>query len=805
MAETPAGDTNWLWVQSRGHCAYEGCDAPLTVVDGPKRITVGEKAHIRAESPGGPRYDPSYGSPNRFENLMLMCRKHHRLIDAQPELYPVDLLVRWKESHEGRRTASPPLVNPHPPTSSHYARLVERFELLASAASGSEPIAIVGITGSGKTQLALDFYSAVADEFAIRAWIRTTEDETALVDFSRLGPYLGLDQHAAEPLADYCDRIRAGIEASQSSSNWLIVFDDAPSAHAVDRLVPRWGAVVLVTTQAESWPTFRKVNVGPLSRDDSIALLRSHASFDGEDHEVADKIADLAGDLPLCLVQAMGFIDSTGTSPEIAAQLFDRQQAELLARGEPSDHVAMCAAIDRSTSQLSIQSLRLLRALAGLASAPLPIRFLDVNRGGPGGVFLSRLDFEDAVGDLRRFSLVERSPDQLSVHGLVQVIVRDALEPDESALALQDSWAILFAMLPARVDRPEHLEAALDVLPHALHLVEPIERAGVGSAAAAMVLNRLAPALGLQGDRLTERALHERALSILTAGTEPDECLMGSILTNLANCVASDGDHLQAVEMTRRALEQKFAGGDTDWSIALTMGSLGNHLRTMGELQEALQLHEQAADLLESLDDKRAFADALMDQADIHATLEDMEEAERLANQVLAVGGDTPETRVERGRALGLLCWRCEAEGDPVGALGYADEGVSLALQVDAPSSQLARALGTRGRVEFQLGDLARAVADLRAACDTFLLCEGPGDNHARATGTLGSALTALGEASGDRSVSAEGLQLLRQSLSQLVACLPADHPTIDTARIMLAQAEAKVWGWRVPNPGHAL
>lgn len=55
--------------------------------------------HIRAASPGGPRYDPTMTDEERanFDNLLLLCPNHHRLVDnLEPERYSVELLHKMK-------------------------------------------------------------------------------------------------------------------------------------------------------------------------------------------------------------------------------------------------------------------------------------------------------------------------------------------------------------------------------------------------------------------------------------------------------------------------------------------------------------------------------------------------------------------------------------------------------------------------------------------------------------------------------------------------------------------------------------
>jgi hypothetical protein len=89
-----------LFALSRNICFFTGCEERLT---DPKWRTVNaEVAHIKGENPGSARYDEYQSDAERqgFDNLMLLCPKHHKLVDKlRPDEYPVDRLQGMKERH----------------------------------------------------------------------------------------------------------------------------------------------------------------------------------------------------------------------------------------------------------------------------------------------------------------------------------------------------------------------------------------------------------------------------------------------------------------------------------------------------------------------------------------------------------------------------------------------------------------------------------------------------------------------------------------------------------------------------------
>jgi phosphorylase superfamily protein/HNH endonuclease len=97
-----------LFASSGGACGFPGCTTQL--VQPQSRALLGELCHIRAASPGGPRFDPrqSDGSRNDADNLIILCPNHHRLVDQDPTTYTAESLLLMKQLHENRVAA---LVN----------------------------------------------------------------------------------------------------------------------------------------------------------------------------------------------------------------------------------------------------------------------------------------------------------------------------------------------------------------------------------------------------------------------------------------------------------------------------------------------------------------------------------------------------------------------------------------------------------------------------------------------------------------------------------------------------------------------
>ncbi len=92
-----------LFAHSGNRCGFPKCRRPL--VQG--SVILGEICHIKAASPDGPRYDPDQTPEQRhgYDNLILLCADHHKIIDVDEEAYTGERLSRLKATHEAANIA----------------------------------------------------------------------------------------------------------------------------------------------------------------------------------------------------------------------------------------------------------------------------------------------------------------------------------------------------------------------------------------------------------------------------------------------------------------------------------------------------------------------------------------------------------------------------------------------------------------------------------------------------------------------------------------------------------------------------
>ncbi len=89
-----------LWAKSGNRCAI--CKKEFFTSIDTDDFNIGEECHIVSPKPNGPRHIENYGDYDAYDNIILLCRNHHKEIDdpANFSKYTVAKLAEIKKEHE---------------------------------------------------------------------------------------------------------------------------------------------------------------------------------------------------------------------------------------------------------------------------------------------------------------------------------------------------------------------------------------------------------------------------------------------------------------------------------------------------------------------------------------------------------------------------------------------------------------------------------------------------------------------------------------------------------------------------------
>src|SRR5690348_2837459 len=194
------------------------------------------------------------------------------------------------------------------------ALLLERLSV-ARAASLTQPQALYGLGGIGKTQTATEFVFRYVDYYSHVFWLKAADRETLMTDFVALAQLLELPEPAKDE--QYEMRIIAAVKRWLSDhENWLLVLDNADDLRMAQKFLPtkRKGYILFTTRAQASGQIAASIEVQKLTLEEGTLLLLRASKRVGEqgsleqakpeDRAVAEQIAREMDGLPLALVQA---------------------------------------------------------------------------------------------------------------------------------------------------------------------------------------------------------------------------------------------------------------------------------------------------------------------------------------------------------------------------------------------------------------------------------------------------------------------------------------------------------------------
>lgn len=648
---------------------------------------------------------------------------------------------------------------------------------------------LTGEDGIGKTQLALEFVHRYGRLFEggvfwlsfsvpdqIPAQVAACGDAGLRADYARLT----LDQ-----------QVQVVTTAWQGSTPRLLVFDECEHPGALREWLPAaGGAHVLVTTPRPLWdaqPPGGALELGPLAREDSTALLRG---FRPELHAATPALRFVAGelgDVPLALRLVGGFMRRHRDEIAVESVL-----GLLRARDVLEGAGALVPRVDdgaaRDATGRSLFGRRPAQQVPPVAGA-FALVAQSLERGGPTGAralavlmraahfapgepvpreaLLGQVGDEDALAELVELALLEADGEGwLRLHRLLAGYVRRSWHDPDAQVAAEEAMIEWARAAGQSGDPSQRLAAA----PHLETITTDALRRGQDERSAALAFE-LGSSLWAAGDLTAARPYLQRAVDIREATLGPGDARTLDSLTGLGLLLQEQGDLSGARAALERGLElsERSLGPDHPDTLAI-LANLAWTLRYEGDLAGARRHLERAlaaaertfgADHAETAASLDRLALLLREQGDAVGARPYLERALRI--RVESLGDDHPALLpglVELGMLLLSL-------GEPAEAQPYLEQALECAEDVlGADHLDTAMALDGVAALLQAEGDLVRAKARLERALAIRERALGP-DHPATAASLdrLGMLLHRLGEPDAARPLLERALVISQRSL----------------------------------------
>jgi tetratricopeptide (TPR) repeat protein len=611
--------------------------------------------------------------------------------------------------------------------------LADLASQLERGAASAVTQALQGAGGVGKTALAVEYAYRHRSEFDTVWWVRAEEPATVVSDLADLAVALRL----AEPgQADQQQAVLAVRRWLDSHDRWLLILDnaqapdtgtglDSPLAYLVDLLPQILHGQVLVTSRDTSWEEHAALaELEVFTPEEAVAFLLARSG--SSDQATAAEIAELLGLLPLALEQAGAYVRETRIRLATYLDRLQQYPSLTMTKGRPRDRNPTDTVT--TTWQVSLERVRpipgaveLLEICAFLSPEEIPRELLGQQLDPPAaGINVLADDpfrLDEAIAALRRYALVKADEQTLTVHRLLQQVIRDHFDPGSAAARAGVAVGLLAEAFPREgyID-PKVWPKCAQLLPHAVAAAGHAEHHEVEAAVISRLLARAESYLHGRARYAEAKPLAERALALAEATFGPASDIVATRLSNLAALLTDQGDLDTARSLYERALTINEARLGTNHPLtAASLNNLAGVLRGQRDLSRARALHERALAIREARlgVDHPLTAASLNNLAGVLHAQGDLDGARGLHERALAVyetrlGPDHPTAAT----SLTNLATVLHSQGDLDGARALHERALTIRethLGTDHPDTAVS--LSNLASVMYTQGDLDGARA----------------------------------------------------------------------------------------------
>ena len=660
---------------------------------------------------------------------------------------------------------------------------VGRAEALAALRAGFEQgVCIRGVRGQGgvgKTELALKLAESVGDRFRdghIFLDLRGFDPGRPPLSRRDVMAHVIHSFRPLERLPDGEDALEGLYHSVLAGKRVLLLFDNAHGPEQLHRLLPQAGCAMIVTSRRRfALPDVQTQDLDALPTGEAEALLRSIAPR--LQAEEAAEIGRLCGWLPLALRLA-GSVLAERDDLSVKRYL-ERLRADRLSERSGLAEVATTIRLSEETLPETLRMRwREVAVFAGGFQTEWAAAVWQVDEETS----------DEWLGVLRRNSLIEwAAKDELyRLHDLVREYAEERLEGDTREAAARRHAAFFCKEVQAADDAFARGEMAgmqrFDrVWTEAQRGFEwATERRQADAELSGLCVGYVNGCRFVR--RLRQHPTEQIAwLEIALAATREigNRRSEGNALGNLGNAYWALGQLQRAVEFHQQHLAVAREIGDRKGE-GQSLGNLGNAYRNLGQPQRAIEFHQQDLAIAREVGNCRGEGNALGNLGVAYADLGQPQRAIEFHQQHLTIAREIGDRRGE-GKALGNLGLAYADLGQPQRAIEFHQHNLAIAREIGFRRGE-GYALGGLGNAYADLGQLQRAIEFHQ---ESLAIAREIGDRSSEASAcwNMGNALVKL-----DRTAEAVPLMEIRVAYEREIG-----HPDTEKHAVCVEQLRRTV------------
>jgi tetratricopeptide (TPR) repeat protein len=547
--------------------------------------------------------------------------------------------------------------------------------------NSASTIIISGMGGNGKTQLVNQYAYENKQRYKLIWWIRAESAVSLENDYLDLGSYFKLPDKNSMDKQTLKTLIKNKFDEAR---DWLLIFDNADMSDIINSIkneyMPRLRTGnILITSRSPDWKKVGKViKLGVFSQDESIEYITKRLGYeDGCDPSIIGDLANELGKLPLALSHACAYIDQT---PEMNITKYIERFKKYQGNKKYQDKLLSMDADERkidATWNISFDAIKkncpagayLLNLCAFFAHDDIPLDLISTTPGDlpktDEDIFTDEFLMDEAKVSLNRYSFLSIDNNVLSIHKLVQMIIRNNLTPEERNMWISSLILTMSSLLPSKYEQKENRVKILRLLPHAMNLLELAE----------------------------ENHIKNEKINIL--------------LESMANDLYKMSDYNRAIEYYNKAMKLYVEAGDKKGELKCYNG-LGMAYRMLDDYKIAIKYLNKASELSVAIGYKKGETKSCYEIGRAYHMLGDFNNSITYLEKALKISVEN-DNNVDKANNLNDLGRAYHMLGDYKKAIKYQEEALAILIGIDNRWGE-SKCFWDLGRAYHMLGDYKKAI-----------------------------------------------------------------------------------------------